>query len=444
MTNQPVTDHPAHVVNWRHRAWLVAGVTFVVLVTASACRSSLGVFLAPVSDDFGWSTATVSFAVTVNLIVYGLTVPFAAAIMERFGLGRVIAGALALISLGLILTAVMTAPWQLVALWGLFLGFGAGCTALVFGAIIAQRWFVTRRGLVTGLFSAAFATGQLIFLPNLARLTQDHGWRTAALTLAVVAIAIIPLALLYLRETPSDVGGRPYGAADDWSEPARDSHGDLGVARLALMRLREAARTRVFWILAGSFFVCGWSTNGLIGTHFIAAGHDHGLPSTTAASLLAVVGIFDLVGTIGSGWLTDRYDSRYLLGIYYVLRGVSLLLLHLVWASTVQPPMFLFVVLYGLDWVATVPPTVALCRECFGPQRAGVIFGWVFAAHMIGAGMSSWVAGIIRVNTGSYDLAWWSAGLLCLLAAIACLVIPRGEVPTTPDHMGLLRSPTPS
>ncbi len=418
-------------MTWRHRAWVVAGVTFVALVASAAFRSSTGVLLEPVSDEFGWSRATVSFAVTVNLVVYGLVAPFAAALMERFGIRRVVAMALVLLAAGMAGTTVMTAEWQLVLFWGLFIGFGAGCMALVFGAVVAQRWFVERRGLVTGVFSAASATGQLIFLPTIARVTTDQGWRQASLLLAVLALSIVPLVLLLLRDRPSDVGVEPYGAPVGYVEPPPLDDGGVGPGRVALLRLREASRTRAFWLLAATFFVCGWSTNGLIGTHFIPAAHDHGLPATTAASLLAVIGVFDLVGTIGSGWLTDRYDSRYLLFGYYGLRGVSLLIVHLLWAPTVQPPMFFFVVLYGLDWVATVPPTVALCRECFGPQRAGVVFGWVFASHMIGAGISAWVAGAIRESTGSYDVAWWVSGGLCLVAAALCWAIPRGGVAVT-------------
>jgi predicted MFS family arabinose efflux permease len=243
--------------------------------------------------------------------------------------------------------------------------------------------------------------------------------------------------LLLLRDRPSDVGVLPYGAPPDYVEPPPLDDGGAGPGRVAILRLREAMRTKAFLLLAASFFVCGWSTNGLIGTHFVPAAHDHGLPATTAASLLAVIGIFDLVGTIGSGWLTDRYDPRLLLVVYYGLRGVSLLIVHLLWAPTVQPPMFFFVVLYGLDWVATVPPTVALCRECFGAQRAGVVFGWVFASHMIGAGISAWVAGWIREDTGTYDVAWWISGGLCLGAAAACLLIPRGNalehLPSLPE-----------
>jgi MFS family permease len=414
-------------VTWRHRAWAVAAVTFVALVAAAAIRSSTGVLLEPVSDDLGWSRATVSFAITVNLVLYGVVAPFAAALMEKFGVRRVVASALVLMAAGVALTTLVRTPWQLVLTWGVFVGTGAGCLALVFGAIVAQRWFVARRGLVTGIFSAAFATGSLIFLPLVARLSSDHGWRTASLFLAVVALLAVPFVLALLRERPSDVGLRPYGAPASWIEPTPLDDRGIGPARVAVMRLREAARTKAFWLLAAGFFVCGWSTNGLVGTHFIPAAHDHGLPITAGATLLAFVGVFDLVGTIGSGWLTDRYDSRILLAVYYGLRGVSLLLVHLLWAPTVQPPMFFFVVLYGLDWVATVPPTVALCRECFGVERAGVVFGWVFASHMIGAGISAWFAGFVRESTGSYDPAWWIAGGLCLLAAVASAVVPRGD-----------------
>jgi predicted MFS family arabinose efflux permease len=422
-------------MTWRHRAWAVAAVTFLALVAAAAFRSSIGVLLEPVGDEFGWTRETVSFAVTVNLVLYGLVAPFAAALMERFGIRRVVAAALALLALGMSLSTLVTSPWQLVVTWGVFIGTGAGAMALVFGAMVAQRWFVARRGLVTGIFSATTATGQLVFLPLLARLTDDAGWRAASLLLSAIALAVIPLVWAFLRDRPSEVGLRPYGAPRDWVEPLAIDDGGIGPARVALLRLREATRTKTFWLLAGSFFVCGWSTNGLIGTHFVAAAHDHGLPSTTAASLLALIGVFDLVGTIGSGWLTDRYNSRILLFAYYALRGVSLLIVHLLWAPTVQPPMFFFVVLYGLDWVATVPPTVALCRECFGAQRAGVVFGWVFASHMIGAGVSAWFAGWVRESTGSYDEAWWASGGLCLVAAVAVVLIPRGDAlpVATPD-----------
>jgi MFS family permease len=414
-------------VTWRHRAWAVAAVTFLALVAAAAFRSSTGVFIEPISAEFGWSLSTVSFAVTVNFLLYGLVAPFGAALMEAFGVRRVVAGALVLLALGMALITVVTQPWQLVLFWGVFLGVGAGCLALVLGSIVANRWFVQRRGLVTGVFSAGSATGQLLFLPTLARLSTDHGWRTASLMLSAIALLVVPLVLLVLRERPSDVGVLPYGAPPGWTEPPAPHDGGAGPAKVALIRLREASRTRAFWLLFVTFFICGWSTNGLIGTHFIPAAHDHGLPPTSAATLLAFVGVFDLVGVIGSGWFTDRYNPRYLLFVYYGLRGVSLLIVHLVWAPTVQAPMFFFVVLYGLDWAATVPPTMALCRECFGLQRSSVVFGWVYAAHMVGAGFSAGIAGWIRQTTGSYDIAWWTTGVLALLAAVMVLVIPKGD-----------------
>lgn len=418
-------------LGWRHRAWAVAGVTFVALVASAAFRSSTGVLIQPVSDEFGWSLATVSVAVTINLMLYGLVAPFAAALMEKWGIRRVVAAALLMLAAGMSLSTLVTAPWQLMLTWGLLMGVGAGSLALVFGAVVAQRWFVARRGLVTGVFSAASATGQLLFLPTIAALSTNQGWRVASYLLAAIALLAIPFVLLVLRDRPADVGLLPYGAPPGWAEDVVDNRG-RGAAAIAMLRLREASRTRAFWLLAFAFFVCGWSTNGLVGTHFVPAAHDHGMPATTAAGLLALIGVFDLFGTIGSGWLTDRYDPRKLLIVYYGGRGLSLLIVHLFWAPTVQPPMFFFVVLYGLDWVATVPPTVALCRECFGGARAGVVFGWVFASHMVGAGFSAVVSGVIRESTGSYDWAWWSAGALCLAAAVASWIVPQGDAVKEP------------
>ena len=409
-----------------HRAWTVAGVTFVALVAASAFRSSTGVLLEPIETEFGWSRADTAGAVSLNLVVYGLTAPFAAALMERFGIRRVVAAALTLIAAGAAGTLVMTDVWQLFVLWGLVVGVGTGSMALVFGAVVANRWFVARRGLVTGIFSAASATGQLAFLPLIALLVTHRGWRTAAALTAVLALAIVPFVLALLLDRPADRGLRPYGAPAETSPedgppvaaaPARSAMGT------ALLELATSMRSGTFWVLVGTFFVCGWSTNGLIGTHFVAAAHDHGMPPTTAASLLALIGVFDIVGTVGSGWLSDRVDPRLLLLVYYGLRGLSLLAVPAVLGPAADPPLLFFVVFYGLDWVATVPPTVALCRQMVGVERAGVLFGWVFAAHMIGAGLAAEYAGIVRVWSGSYAAAWWTAGVLCLAAAAAIMTI---------------------
>ena len=400
-----------------HRAWGVAAVAFVALVGAAGFRSTPGVLLVPLEAD-GFSRETVSLAVSINLVLFGLTAPFAAALMERFGIRRVVSCALALTAAGSGLTTLMTSGWQLVALWGVLVGLGTGSMALVFAATIANRWFTTRRGLVTGVLTAGSATGQLVFLPLLSTLVERHGWRSASLTVSAAALAVVPLVLLLLRERPSDLGLLPYGATVAVPPPPAAG----SPARAALGALRFASSRPAFWLLVGGFAICGATTNGLVGTHFIPAAHDHGMPMTTAASLLALVGVFDVVGTIASGWLTDRTDSRVLLGWYYLLRGLSLFALPSLFAATPHAQMLLFVLFYGLDWVATVPPTVALCRELFG-ERGTLVFGWVFASHQIGAGIAASVAGALRTSLGTYDAAWYGAGALCLLAAGFSVVV---------------------
>jgi sugar phosphate permease len=421
-------DVPARQHRRLHRAWPIAAVTMAALVAAAGFRSSTGALLEPLEEDFGWSRATTSGAVSLNLIIYGLTAPFAAALMERFGVRRVVAASLSLVAVGSGLTLVMTEAWQLWLLWGFAVGIGTGSLALVFGAIVANRWFVAHRGLVIGVFSAASSTGQLVFLPLIARLADGPGWRWAAGLVALFALVLAPLVWLVMRDSPRDIGELPYGAPPDWTPPPAPAQ-HIGAGRLALVTLRSSARSWTFWALFVSFWICGWSTNGLIGTHFIPAAHDHGMPETTSASLLALIGIFDIAGTIASGWLTDRVDPRKLLFCYYFLRGLSLLWVDMLLGPSLHPSLFLFVLFYGLDWVATVPPTVALCRVHFGIQRSGVVFGWVFAAHMVGAGVAASYAGWIRQSTGEYLLAWITAGVMCLVAAGLCLMIPRQARP---------------
>ena len=408
-----------------HRAWLVAAVTFVTLIAAAAFRSSMGVMLEPLESEFGWDRATTSSAASLNLLVYGLVAPFAAALMQRFRVRDVVSVALMLVAIGSAATYWMTASWHLLVLWGLFVGFGTGSIALVFGAIIANRWFVARRGLVTGIFSAASATGQLIFLPTVANLAMEYGWRTAAVTIAGLALLILPAVRLVLADSPAEIGSKPYGADDSYESPEIPRLSLGQVASSTVATLRESLTQRPFIILAGTFFVCGWSTNGIIQTHFIAAAHDHGMPMNIAAGLLALIGVFDIIGTVMSGWLTDRFDSRYLLVAYYGLRGLSLLYVPYVLGPHVEPSMLFFIVFYGLDWVATVPPTVALCRQHFGLAKTGVVYGWVFASHMVGAGAGASFAGWIRSSNGDYALAWLTAGLLCIAAAASFALMPK-------------------
>jgi predicted MFS family arabinose efflux permease len=412
----------------------VAAVAFVAIIGAAGFRATPGVLITPLQEEFGWSRGTISAAVSVNLLLFGLSAPFAAALMDRFGIRRVVASALMLVAAGSGLTVFMTASWQLVLLWGILVGLGTGSMALAFVATVTGRWFVKHRGVVTGVLTAAGATGQLIFLPLLAALAQAYGWRAAALTVTGAALAVVPLVIWLLRDHPADLGIGPYGS--DVVVPAPPRNG--GAARRALTVLRRASRTSTFWLLAGGFAICGASTNGLIGTHFIPAAHDHGMPETTAAGLLALVGLFDIAGTVASGWLTDRYDSRALLGGYYLLRGLSLLILPWLVAATAQPSMLVFIVFYGLDWVATVPPTIALCRQHFGDDGP-IVFGWVFASHQFGAAIAATGAGVIRDVSGEYSSAFVAAGVLCLFAAVMSVRIrslPRQPVPalaTTPS-----------
>ncbi|MFI9646701.1 MFS transporter [Streptomyces sp. NPDC052040] len=403
-----------------HRAWFVAAVTFVTIIGAAAFRSLPGLLIDPLHQEFGWSRGTIGAAVSINLALYGVTAPFAAALMDRFGIRRVVAAALAVIALGSGATVWMTTAWQLLLCWGLLVGLGTGAMALAFAATVTNRWFTTRRGLVSGILTAASASGQLIFLPVLSWMVEGHGWRPAAVTVALAACAVIPFVWLLLRDHPADVGQKPYGATEFVPRPEPVP----GAGRRTVGVLFSATRTGTFWLLAGTFAICGASTNGLVQTHFVPAAHDHGMPVTAAASLLAVIGLFDVVGTIASGWFTDRFEPRRLLAVYYALRGISLLFLPILLAPTVHPPMVLFIVFYGLDWVATVPPTLALCREQYGEDSA-IVFGWVLASHQVGAALVAYLGGVARDTFGSYDVVWYASGALCAAAALMALVIRR-------------------
>ena len=421
--------HPVRRPPRVHPAWYVAAVTFVTIVGAAAFASLPGLLIDPLHAEFGWSRGTIGLAVSVNLALYGLTAPFAAALMDRFGIRRVVVCALTLIAAGAGAAVLMTEPWQFVLSWGVAVGLGSGSMALAFSATVANRWFAARRGLVTGLLTAAGASGQLVFLPLLSWIVDRHDWRPAALTVALAALVVVPFVWLLLRDHPADVGLPPYGAKEFVPRPAPVS----GAASRAVRVLRDAAGTGPFWLLAGTFAICGASTNGLIKTHFVPAAHDHGMQITAAASLLAVIGVFDIAGTVASGWLTDRFDSRRLLAVYYALRGVALMFLPLLLAPDVRPPMIFFIVFYGLDWVATVPPTIALCREHYGEDGA-IVFGWVLASHQVGAGAVAVVGGMARDAFGSYDLVWVASGALCAMAALMALVIRRrSETPETPE-----------
>ena len=407
-----------------HPAWIAAVVTFFTLVATSGFRAAPSVLIVPLEEAFGWNREQVSLALSVNVLLFGLIAPFAAALMERFTVRKVVMGALTTVSTGAFLTTYIDAPWQLVATWGVIVGIGTGSMALVFAATVANRWFIKRRGLVVGALTAASATGQLIFLPGLTRLSELHGWKSIGLTIGCASLLMVPMIYLFLREKPADLGLLPYGAPDDWMPPVKS---EMNAAKLAMVTLKEASAHKDFWYLTGSFFVCGLSTSGLIGTHFIPAAHDHGMGQVMAASLLALVGFFDVIGTLASGWLTDKYDPRKLLFFYYGLRGLSLFLLPSILFSTLHPSTLIFVIFYGLDWIATVPPTLMLCRTILGPDRGTVIYGWVFAAHQIGGSIAALGAAIVRVKFGDYAAAFYVSGALCIITSYFVLQIGKSK-----------------
>ncbi|HEX8780557.1 MAG TPA: MFS transporter [Nocardioides sp.] len=406
-----------------HPAWTVAVVAFVTLVGAAAFRAVPGILLDPLHEEFGWAHGTIGSAVSVNLLLFGVISPFAAALMDTFGLRRVVSVSLLLVALGSGLTVFMTEAWQLVASWGVLVGVGTGAMSMAFVATVTSRWFVARRGLVSGILTAGSATGQLVFLPLVAWIAAGWGWRAAALAAAAAALAVIPLVLLLLHDHPHDLGTTAYGATP--AEPGPDRHVSVGSsAGRALSTLGMAVRDRTFWLLAVGFAICGMSTNGLIQTHFVPAAHDHGMPVQLAAGLLAVIGIFDVAGTVLSGYLTDRVDPRLLLAVYYSLRGLSLMLLPSLLGPDAAPSTWMFIVFYGLDWVATVPPTIVLARERFGLEGP-VVFGWIFASHQVGAAIAATGAGVIRDVWGDYAPAFLVSGALCAVAAVASAMIRR-------------------
>ncbi|WP_405911598.1 MFS transporter [Streptomyces sp. NBC_00963] len=403
-----------------HPAWPVAAVAALAIVAAGAFTTMAGLFTEPLHREFGWSHGEIGLAASVNMVVYGAVAPFSAALMDRFGMRRVVGAALAAVAVGALLSTAMSAPWQYVLTWGLLIGLGSGAMALTFAATVTQRWFVRRRGLVSGVLTAAGVFGQFVFLPVLSWVVDGHGWRTAAVLPALVACAALPLALVLLRDHPADAGVRAYGAQRFTPKPAALP----GAAARTVRVLGAVARGAPFWLLAATFAICGASTNGVMWTHFTPAAHDHGMPATAASSLLALIGVFNVAGTVLSGWLTDRLDPRRLLAVYYALRGVTLLCLPVLMSATVQPPMVAFVVLFGLLDVATVPPTLALCRELYGADSA-IVFGWVAAAHQLGAGLAAFLGGVARDAFGSYDPLWVAIGAVCGAGALLALVIAR-------------------
>jgi len=414
--------------------WVVVCVVFVALLVSAGVRAAPTVLIIPLESELGWGRAAISAAVSIGLLLYGLSGPAAGWLMDRFGPKLLTLFGLALIGLSTLMGTAMTELWQLNLFWGVLSGVGTGVVAPVLGATVANRWFVKRRGLVLGILGAAASAGQLLTVPALMWLVVEVGWRAGTAVLAAIVLLVLVPVLLFMRNDPASMGLRAYG--EPQKNPAEESSAPEPSTAVAQppgptgSPILGAFRSPVFWLLSGSFFICGASSNGIIGVHFVPHSIDHGIPEVTAASVLAIMGVMNFVVTIASGWLTDRYDPRKLLAIYYSLRGLSLLLLPFV---TQFAGLAVFAVFFGLDYIATVPPTVALVADRFGRANVGAVFGWVFFGHQIGAALASYLGGMVRVSLGDYTAAFLGAGVLAILASLMVLVIRRESTSLGPE-----------
>nr|WP_034339373.1 MFS transporter [Herbaspirillum sp. B39] len=415
-----LTQSLANAVTPRfHYAWVVVGVIFLVLLCSAGIRATPSVMILPLEQEFGWNRSTISVVISVNIALYGLIGPFSAAAMQRFGIRRVVLGALVLLASGTALSTLMHMPWHMLLSWGLLVGAGTGVAANTLGATIVSRWFETRRGLAMGLLTASAATGQMVFLPLMASMVGSYGWRSVAFLVSAVALLAIPLVWLLLPEGPAAIGQKMLGQTSETADDGRSKRNPLAIAFDAL---RTSVRMPDFWLLFMSFFVCGLSTNGYIGTQFIAMCNDYGINEVKGASILAAMGMLDLVGTTLSGWLSDRYNPRVLLFWYYGLRGLALIFLPYAFGLQYYG-LAIFAIFYGLDWIATVPPTVRLANDVFGRLAAPIVFGWIVAGHQLGAATATTVAGYMRATLGNYTLSSIMMGVACLIGAVLVLRI---------------------
>ena len=405
-----------------HYSWIVLAVTFISIIVAGIIRSSSGVFIDPFEQQFDWSRPSISFAFALSLFLYGFSGPFMAAFVEKFGLKRMMIGSMSLLTIGLAFTFIMRSEWQLMLIWGVMMGIGSGLFLTVLSTQVANRWFVKRRGLAVGILTAATATGQLILLPVLAWLVDTYSWKSAILLIFILGLMMILLIAIFMRNYPREIGLAPYGQDEQIEENLPLQGNPFMVAIRALV---EGLRSKEFWLLAGSFFICGLSTSGLIGTHFISYCISFGIPVITAAATLSFMGVFDLIGTTVSGWLSDRFDNRWLLFWYYSLRGISLLMLPFALENGSFGWLIVFSIFYGLDWIATVPPTIGLTRQRFGIQKSAMMYGWMVAAHQVGAAVAAYSGGVIFNVFGSYQWAFLLAGAFCFLASLFVIAIKK-------------------
>lgn len=412
-----------------HYSWVILSITFFSIISAGIVRSSSGVFIVPFENEFGWDRSMISFAFATSLFLYGISGPFMAALIESIGLKKMMISAMLTLVVGVLLTYIMEKPWQLIFIWGIIIGLGSGLFLTVLSPYVANRWFEKRRGLAVGILTAATATGQLILLPILAIILETHSWRWAISLILILSLVMLIVILLFMKNSPVEMGILPYGQdKEKVATYIRHSTSRKNPISTAFQALFEAVKVKEFWLLSGSFFICGLSTSGLIGTHFISYCIGFGFTAVAAASLLSFMGIFDLIGTTLSGWLSDRFDNRWLLFWYYALRGASLVFLPFALSDGSMTFLIIFSIFYGLDWIATVPPTINISRQVFGMEKSVVIYGWIFAAHQAGSAVAAGGAGIIYSLFNSYTWAFVLAGVFCVLASLFVIVIKKQKV----------------
>ncbi|WP_108670347.1 MFS transporter [Peribacillus acanthi] len=418
-----------------HYSWVILFVAFFSIIVAGIVRSSSGIFIEPFESEFGWDRSVISLAFAVGLFLYGISGPFMAALIEVFGLKKIMVISMATLLTGTLLTFVMQSSWQLTIIWGIIIGLGSGLFLTVLSPYVANRWFHKKRGLAVGILTASTATGQLILLPVLAIIIDDYSWRWAIGLIMLLSAIMLFIILFFMKNQPKDVGVLPYGMEEEMTESKEDEKKNPIV--IAFTVLVEAVKVKEFWLLAGSFFICGLSTSGLIGTHFVSYCISFGIPIVTAASLLSFMGIFDLVGTTLSGWLSDRFDNRWLLFWYYGLRGAALMLLPYALGEGSFILLVIFAVFYGLDWIATVPPTIGISRQVFGVKNSGIVYGWIFASHQAGAAVAAFGGGVIFKIFNSYTWAFFLAGITCLIASLFVIVIKKEATVVSKESMNV-------
>ena len=413
--------------------WFVISLCFLTTLTSAGVRSSPSVLIHPLEAEFGWSRTLIASAVSMNLLLFGVAAPISGWLIDRLGPRKVMLGSLSLLIVGVSGTMMMTQFWQFFLVWGVIVGLGAGGVGSVLTATVGNRWFIAKRGLALGILGSASSTGQIIFLPLFMAMITYAGWRLGSMALIVVALILLPLIFLFMRDDPSEVGLEPYGAGDPKAMAQGGAASLRGMsAKNATITAKEVIAHPTFWLLAGSFFVCGGTANGLIGTHLIPHEIEIGIPQIAAASLLGIMGGLNMVGTIFSGWMIDKVQPQRWLALVYALRGCSLLILPFVHDFT---GLVFFAIVYGLDWFATVPPSMAITADTFGRQNVGKVYGWIFMSHQIGAAIMASAAGAIRTWMGDYQFAFLSGGVIAMIAAGLALQIkmkPK-EITTTPS-----------